>query len=150
MQKTTVIIVLIFFGFVAFSQKEANKWYFGEKAGLTFERNIPAPLTDGQMITTGAPAVVSDGATGQLMFYSNGENVWNKNHEIMPNGSNLAGSSNATNSAYAVPVPNSTHKFYLFTFIRANFSTLEGAKIYYSIIDISLNGGLGDIISETK
>jgi len=150
MQKTTVIIVLTFFGFVAFSQKEANNWYFGERAGLTFERNNPVPLTDGQMIAAGAPAVVSDGETGQLLFYSNGENVWNRNHEVMPNGNNLAGTRNATNIAYAVPVPNSTHRFYLFTFIRANFSTLEGAKIYYSIIDISLNGGLGDIIPETK
>lgn len=35
-----------------------------------------------------ACASISDSA-GNLLFYTNGEKVWNKNHEVMPNGEGL-------------------------------------------------------------
>lgn len=132
------------------AQKQANIWYFGEYAGLTFEQNDPMPLHNSGMISFASPSVASDPLTGNLLFYSNGEQVWNGNHEVMPNGSALTGDSRSTNNAYIVPVPNMNNLYYLFTLIRANYPAMEGAIISYSIIDMSLAGGLGDVLPDQK
>ena len=105
------------------------------------------------MSTYEASAIVSD-ADGNLLFYSNGEYVWDKNHQLMPavnpamGGNKLKGSESATH-ILAIPLPSNTNVYYLFypeTFdlvINTPADTLR--KMYYSVIDMTLNGGLGDI-----
>ena len=41
-------VILLFFAFNTYSQKEANFWYFGKNAGLDFNSSPPVALTDGQ------------------------------------------------------------------------------------------------------
>src|SRR6185295_360819 len=78
----------------ALAQKQANLWYFGEYAGLDFNSGAPVLLTNGQThnSTTNIEgcATISDSA-GQLLFYTDGETVYNHLHALMPNGTNIGG-----------------------------------------------------------
>jgi hypothetical protein len=79
--------------------------------------------------------------SGQLLFYSNGEQVWNRNHSLMPNG-NIQGDRSSTQSTLIVPLPGSNTRYYLFSSVANNIG-VNG--LYYNIIDMNLDGGLGDI-----
>ncbi|ARN79078.1 hypothetical protein BST97_14365 [Nonlabens spongiae] len=125
------------------AQNEANIWYFGQNAGLDFNGGVPVPIDDGQLNTNEGCSSISD-ENGDLLFYSDGITVWDRNHLPMPNGSNLLGSPSATQSGLIVPLPNSTTIYYIFTL--DNVANDNGLR--YSVIDMSLNNGLGDVTNE--
>lgn len=125
-----------------FAQGEANNWYFGNKAGITFNSGTPVALIDGDMQADEGCASLSD-SSGQLLFYTNGISVWNRNHQVMVNGSGLLGHQSSTQSGTIVPLPGSNNLFYIFTLdFQANPNGFR-----YSIIDLNLDGGLGAVTS---
>lgn len=138
-----LLLLLCLFGIPTFAQKEAQTWYFGKNAGLSFSTNPPTVLTDGQINTREGVSSISDRTTGQLLFYSEGTNVWNRNHGIMPNGSGLLGDYSSTQSSVVVPNPGNPNRYYLFTTALSN-------GVRYSEIDMTMAGGLGDVIPATK
>lgn len=140
--KKTLLIVVLFVSIGCYAQGEANIWYFGNKAGLDFNSGAPVVLTDGQLNTFEGCATISN-AAGQLLFYTDGVTVWNKNHQIMPNGTGLLGDPSSTQAAIIVPKPNNPNIYYVFTVTE--LAHVEGVR--YSELDLSLNGGLGDITS---
>ena len=123
-----------------FSQKEANIWYFGHNAGLNFNTNPPTPLLDGELNTDEGCATISD-HNGNLLFYTDGTFVWNKNHQQMPNGFGLLGHKSSTQSGVIVPKPGNPDIYYVFT---VDFTAGTGG-IAYSEVDMNLDGGLGDV-----
>ncbi|REE79809.1 gliding motility-associated-like protein [Lutibacter oceani] len=125
-----------------YAQGEANTWYFGEKAGLDFNTGDPVAISDGKLNTREGCSSFSD-AQGNLLFYSDGSTVWNKNHNPMPNGTFLKGDASSSQSAMIIPKPNSTTEYYLFT-VGARVSGGEYGFYYYTI-DMNANGGLGDV-----
>lgn len=143
MKKLLLSTTLATICFFSFSQKGNNIWYFGDHAGLDFNSGSPVALTNSAMFTYDNCTSVADPTTGSLLFYSNGVDVWNKNHSVMPNGSGLLGSTSGGNSAYAVRQPGSTSVYYLFTMDA--FAGPNGLR--YSIVDLSLQGGNGDVTS---
>ncbi|NII29560.1 T9SS type B sorting domain-containing protein [Pseudoflavitalea sp. X16] len=98
---------------------------------------------NGQINTREGVSSISDKATGQLLFYSEGTTVWNRNHAIMPNGTGLQGDYSSTQSSIIVPNPGNPNQYYLFT-------TALSQGVRYSVIDMTLAGGLGDVIAATK
>ena len=146
-----ITLIILFFTLNAFSQKEANFWYFGENAGLDFSTNPPTALTNGQLNTTEGCSSFSS-PTGELLFYSDGIKVFNKNHELMTytNGrlaNDLLGNPSSTQSGMIIPKPGSSSIYYLFTvgtdFVPNGVSPNPGFNYY--TIDMSQNGGLGEI-----
>ncbi|MGB4665843.1 MAG: PKD domain-containing protein, partial [Bacteroidales bacterium] len=130
-----------------YSQNEGNNWYFGNKAGLSFNTDPPTPLTNGQLSTGEGCAAVSD-LNGNLLFYTDGIYVYNKMHNVMPNGSGLMGDPSSTQSAIIVPQPGTYNVslkrfniYYIFTVDVCGGS--DGVR--YSIVDMTLDNGLGDI-----
>ncbi len=127
-----------------FSQGEATYWYFGDHAGIKFNSDGSViALTDGQLSTIEGCATISD-ATGQLLFYTDGITVYDRNHQIMPNGINLFGNSSSTQSATIIQKPGSVNLFYVITV--DDFLGFNGLR--YSIVDMNLNSGLGDVTLE--
>ncbi len=152
---------------MGFSQKEANFWYFGKKVGLDFSQGSPAVLTNSGMEASYSTATISDQTTGELLFYTNGIDVWNRDHEIMPNGRGVIPDSgklipaNRVNyisqGALIVPFPEDSDKYYLFTLGLAvpmwtTWYFYDGVitALYYSVIDMRLNGGKGDVVPDQK
>jgi hypothetical protein len=142
--KTKVLLFLlcVFVSINAtFSQGEASNWYFGNSAGITFNTDPPTCLLGGQTQIQEGCATVSD-RFGNLMFYTDGQKVWNKNHKIMPNGTGLTGDPSSTQSGMFVPNPQNTSEYFVFTVSAVGNRDLLFA---YSTIDITADGGLGAI-----
>jgi len=130
---------------VLIAQQEAAIWYFGNEAGLDFNSGKPVALTDSRMNAEAGCAVISNKA-GQLLFYTDGKKVWNKKHQIMPNGFDLKGSQMLNQNTLIVPLPDSADIYYLFT-VNGVFETI-GMK--YSVLDMRLNDGLGDVVLKNR
>jgi gliding motility-associated-like protein len=136
-----VLIVAFSFGQISYGQNQANNWFFGHYGGLDFSSGSPVQIVGGQISTHGGSSSISDSLSGQLLCYSDGVNVWNANHQIMPNGNNLSGSTSSTQSALILPSPGHSNEYFLFTVDDAS----TGQGISYSIIDMTLDSGLGDV-----
>ncbi len=129
---------------LAFSQQEASVWYFGNQAGIKFHADgTISSLIDGQLNTNEGCATIAD-TNGNLLFYTDGMKIWNRNHQLMPNGSGLMGNDSSTQSATIVPKPGSSNLFYVFTLDYE----VHPNGFRYSIVDMNLNGGLGDVTSD--
>ncbi|MCE3296004.1 MAG: hypothetical protein K0R65_1718 [Crocinitomicaceae bacterium] len=120
-----------------------NVWHFGQNAAIDFN-GVPTALDGSQLNTSEGTASMCD-ASGNLLFYTEGVNVWDRNNTLMPNGTGLTGNVSTTQSALIVQQPGSTGLYYLFT-----VPPDEGGDLSYSIVDMSLNGGLGDVVSASK
>lgn len=144
--------------------KANNNWIFGDYGGVNYNNGNPVPVGSGMTAMIGS-ASVSDPLSGDLLFYSNGNKVWNSAHLLMPNGSNLLGNPDPPSffgsgpgrngqGVCIVPVIGTADKFYLFSlngsyrFFNASLGNTN--SLYYNIIDMNLANGLGDIVPGQK
>ncbi|WP_299099560.1 T9SS type B sorting domain-containing protein [uncultured Winogradskyella sp.] len=174
MKKIYLVFIFIITSVPLFAQNEASFWYFGQYGGLQFnaENGSVTALTNGQINTLEGCTSISD-AEGNLQFYSDGRTVWNSNHQVMSNGNyalgtGLLGDPSSTSSGLIVPKPEDPTKYYLFTVDEPHHDNAsaypnqfvgtydQGGTVpgqddgfnngfNYSLIDMSLNGGLGDV-----
>lgn len=141
---TVSILLLSFYNLLA--QKQANNWALG---------NYQLDFNSGQAVVKFGYAdylnrgigIISD-QNGSLLFYSDGFSVWNKNHQLMPNGTELipAHGNTSTQESIIIPDPGNSGKYYLFTIDPWNGQNTSG--LYYSIVDLSAGNGLGDVTTK--
>ncbi len=136
-----IMRVLFFLGCTcANAQNEFSKWYFGANAGLDFSTQPPTVLTNGSLNTVEGVASVCD-ASGNLLFYTDGLQVYTSTHTVMANGSGLFGNQSTTQSAVIVKQPGNNNLYYIFT-----ADQYCGANGYcYSVVDMALAAGQGSI-----
>lgn len=153
--KTFFIVLLLFSCTHAFAQREAGIWYFGYEAGLDFNSGEPVAITNSKMITEEGCASISD-YKGNLLFYTDGSTVWNKDHNIMSNGSGLLGHRSSTQSALIVPNPTNRNIYYIFTIDQPDPRNADGNPLTnkddgvndglnYTEVNMTLEGGLGAV-----
>jgi gliding motility-associated-like protein len=135
---------------IIFGQLQNNNWIFGYGARVNFSGPVPVGSSNAAINSNESTASVSDPSTGQLLFYTDGIKVWNANNQVMPNGSNLLGGfyNSCTQGALIVPFPEDNQRFYLFTLEELeaqSVNPLADNGLRYSIVDMTLNGGLGDV-----
>lgn len=131
----------------AHAQGPYATWYFGQQAGLRFGAATgPVPLTDGQLTSPAACATLSTTA-GALLCYSNGEKIWNKQHQLMVGGDSLGGSTIASQGCGLLLAPNAGQTAYVLTKryegIITPFST---GQPVVAEIDLAGAGGLGQVV----
>lgn len=131
--------------------KQAYNWYFGDFAGLDFNTSPPTPLIDGQIngLFSEGSGSISD-SEGNLLFYSDGVTIWNKNHEIMQNGEGLLGNTSSTQTGLIIPKPGNENIYYIFSVEGEGThdgTTASPSFLIYSEVDMSLAGGLGAVTS---
>ena len=143
-QKYYWLIICVLFYSTLSAQKQHNNWYFGNAVGLNFNVNPPVALSNGKGNSVEGCATVSD-INGNLLFYCNGTSVLNRQHEVMVNGSSIAGDLSSTSNVLIIPLPGNDSIYYLFS-IGAGGQGLKGFR--YSIININKQGGLGEVITK--
>lgn len=145
---------------VSTAQLETAVWYFGRNAGLDFNTPEPKVLLDGQIKDglsdvddgTGHRRYHGEGmasfsdSLGHVRLYTDGRSVWNAAHEVMPNGNDLLGDISSTESAIIVPWPGDLDRYFVFV-IDAQFGK---NGLSYSVVDMNLDGGRGDIVEGQK
>ncbi|MCK8522097.1 T9SS type B sorting domain-containing protein [Aquimarina sp. D1M17] len=160
MKYSHLFLFSLFLYWSTYGQGEANNWYFGQNAGLSFNTTPPTALIDGQIDTLEGCTTISD-ATGQLLFYTDGITVWDRFHNVMQNGTRLKGDPSSTSSALIVPQPNTPNIYIIFTVDEPHHvnadndpETFDGDGVndgfMYSVVDLSLNGGLGGVVPGQK
>ena len=78
---------------------------------------------------------------------TNGVVVWNREGHIMPNGRDIgSGCPSSTQSALIVPHPGNANRYYVFS-TDCKENQFQGG-LRYSIIDISLDNGMGDVVEK--
>lgn len=145
-----------------FSQGFTNIWQLGYDAGPPYQKcffdfNGGQPTVDSvvrPMNLRAEEAIICD-SFGQLLFYTNGIYVANRNHSPMPNGNGLNPGlftndwiSNGLpifQGALILPFPNQTNKYILIHETLDYSANTHPTTLYYSFVDMSLDGGLGDI-----
>jgi len=152
------IILLVCFAINCNGQKEAYVWYFSSRLGLDFNQTPPQILFDGQ-ITFGQRSEICESASsisdknGNLLFYTDGVTVWTSSHAVMPNGTGLLGHCTTTQTLI-VPVPDNHTIFYVFSASpQGDFKDdylISPKGFYYSVIDMSLNNGMGDVVLKNQ
>lgn len=130
------------------AQKEGLNWYFGVNAGLKFHEGYPEPILNGALSTVEGCSSISS-ADGQLLFYTDGIDVYNRLHQLMVNGQNVMGSPDATQSGVIVPVPDDTTKYYIFTVSSLGVGQAQNG-FRYSMVDMTQNNGYGALIANEK
>ncbi len=136
----------IFVSICGEDRSESAKWFFGNGAGLDFEEGDPTPLEGSVMNAPGATGIGVD-RTGQLQFYTDGRTVYTSEHGIMQNGQNLNGNPSIAQGAIVVPQPADCKNCPSFYYI---FHIGEDNIMYYSKVDMRLDGGNGAVIDTLK
>jgi hypothetical protein len=142
------ILILLLFPKIGKAQNHDNNWFFSNSIGISFGTGNPAFVSGGVMTQAEGNATISD-PSGNLLFYTNGYKIWNRNHQVMPNGLLNASAYSGMEPAQGyliVPMPSSNNLYYLFSV--PDWYSNNGLR--YSVIDMSLNGGLGDIVASQK
>lgn len=150
MRKIVIIATIYLVSIGSFGQNQASNWYFGFGAGVKFNPldNSVTSVSDGRLSTTEGCTSISDNS-GNLLFYTDGSTVLNKNHRIMLNGTGLIGDSSSTQSAIIVPKPNDPNIYYIFTVDnQKNVNENINLGLNYSEVDMRLDGGLGALTTK--
>ncbi|MFN8144876.1 MAG: M43 family zinc metalloprotease [Bacteroidia bacterium] len=132
---------------------ERANWYFGHHWGISFATGTAVPSLPSSITSLESAASVSSSA-GQLLFYTDGRTVYNSTHAIMQNGNatlnggiNNAGLGSSAQGALIAPRPGNPNHYYVFTTPGVDNSAAIQNGITYYEIDMSANGGLGNVLN---
>lgn len=129
-------------------KRVGNIWFFGDRAGIDFNPEEPLAIPDFSQMNAPAGASAISDRNGQILFYTDGATVWNKEHEVMLNGTDIGGDPLSTQSALVVPFPGGATKYYIFT-----TDVVHGDQSYdlrYSIVDIMADETRGAVEPSSK
>ncbi len=131
---------------VAFSQREANWWHFGSHVAMDFSSGSPVYSFTSVI---GSPqescATVSD-SLGNLLFYTNGDTVWDRNNNIMANGTNLEIGYNSASQGAHIIRNTFNNLYYIFSLGNTYVSHTDRSFLHYAIVDLTQNFGNGAVV----
>jgi gliding motility-associated-like protein len=152
-----VCLMGICFPVLSMAQGQNNQWCFGQRYGFNFNTNPPSFFETNMRVFEGSASVCDN--AGNLLFYSSGAYNWDRNGNLMPNGQGLNGNGplapslwpenigSSSKGVAIVPNPANSNQYYIIV-----TDAIEDLvyNAYYSVIDMTLNGGLGDVIPTQK
>ncbi len=164
MKKTILVLITFFISQITFAQTD-KYWKMGQNAAIDFNSGFgQSVLSDSTIL--GSPynniSSICDN-NGQLLFYSQGIHVIDRlNHKMVHgidfNGGNFSSQSASggalplNNGIIVLPKVGDTSKFYIF-YLNLDY-TIDNfwypSKLKYLIVDMALNGGLGDVDTSHK
>ncbi len=150
------VLLFIFFYSLStalYAQQQGKVWAFGRFLGIDFNSGSPVLVNTAIDHQEGCASIADK--NGNLLFYTDGDRIYNRNHVIMPNGVLFYGMPyplfgagpiwSGTQSAVIVPQPGDSMKYYVFSLASSTYGYL-----WYSVVDMSLDNGLGDVVPGKK
>lgn len=144
-------------------QQTANVWYFGNNAGIDFNPVVdvfnPGPpqgidFGDPNSFNGGNKMVAPEGCAiygdnnGQVLFYSNGEEIYDREGTPITEGAGIGGNTDATQSVFIVPFPGDATLWYVFLTSEV-YDEDEGIyQLDYVVFDLKEKNGLGDLLRD--
>lgn len=147
--KKIVVFVLLLMSVGGYAQNRNSVWCFGDSALVDFSDTSNIITGTSQVKSRGSCASIAD-STGNLLFYvaydlsviisgTDPVKIYNANHQVMVNGDSLKGGG-WYNEIIITPCPGNDSLYYVFYIgVTLDFG------LYYSVINISANGGLGAV-----
>lgn len=149
-------IILFFLLALSFSVKAQNQnknWHFG--IGISINFNVlPLTVVQSNVNVIESASAVSDD-NGQLLFYTSGFKIWNKNGVEMPNATGLLGngpfhltySGSGYRSVQIIKHPGNPKQFFV---VSGDANEQPTRNLQYSLVDMTLDNGLGDVVPGQK
>lgn len=127
--------------------RQTDNWFFYSNGGIQFTDAgvVSNNLPDGQnnLPLGNGTAALSD-ENGQLLIYTTGQRVYNRDHMNITGRDNLAGNLGSTQSALIIQNPSVSQMMYVFTTDQV---TQEGTKgLNYSRVDMTAMSGNGAVM----
>jgi hypothetical protein len=163
-----VLFCFVLFCFIknVFAQQENFHWELGQNASLQFNNVLPYNPNYNRglfyVYTAGNNSSICDIENGELLIYCHGGIIFNKLGVPMENGDSINSGKYvlqyypngiiAYQGTLILPYPNRPNLYYVF---YTNLdSAIQGSylasKFRYSIVDMTLNNGLGKVIDKDK
>jgi hypothetical protein len=130
---------------------------------IDFNTNPPSIIKKNLKINIGYGCTTCSDSSGKLAFYSNMGRIYNREFNLMENGDQINPGqvwNNSVDNGYTglggmvIPAPGMNNIYYFFhlgTRINANVTPpIVFAPLYYSIIDMNKNNGLGKVVSKNN
>jgi len=153
-----IITILCLVSCITAQGQRANVWCFGKYAGLNFNYNPPKPFeSSSRRVYPGppydttfstSPASISD-CSGNLLFYTTAHEVFNRFNQVMPHGTLNTYEGSPGNCSMIIPIPNDSYRYYVFHG-GGGRGNIGDSGLFYSIVDMRLDSGRGDITNSGK
>jgi hypothetical protein len=164
MNRGLAIILLHFIYAGVCGQGYGAQWLSGDFPALVDFRNdtvLLHTIAGHNMSFLDADANICD-SSGDLLFFSNGLAIYDKNGDLLENGDSLspcaytssmgANGLNISQAVMFLPKPGNSNYFYLFHFSNDTLSSdsiaLRPGNLLYSLIEKDSNGGLGKAVAK--
>jgi hypothetical protein len=169
MSKTIFFLIVNLFPALCFAQRQDNAWLSGFSGGIQFPLNDLYGVTMLDFRDTVFPRVITQqendinfsatdasicDSSGNLLFYTNGEVIYNWKHQLMENGDSLndwdGGGIRAPQGALILPWPSHPGKYYMI-YIESYLPNGIGPRkdrTSVNLIDMHQNNGLGRVVEK--
>ncbi len=159
-----ILILLLFISFELDGQGVYNRWVMGYSCCQPDFGGVDIDFSSGSAVVNSLQRYMNIDCTvgsicdsnGNLLFISNGIYIANALDDTMQNGSDINPSAYTTSESHwglampqgnlVIPFPDDSTKYYLFHETSDDMNgTWVTLYLYYSVIDMTLDGGLGAV-----
>ncbi|HMT29760.1 MAG TPA: T9SS type A sorting domain-containing protein [Bacteroidia bacterium] len=145
-------LYLLLSSYSALSQNRNLIWCFGDSAGIDFSNlQNPIPITTGMDARGSCTSITK--TSGNLQFYASTSDpllliydelvyIRDASNQVMTNGDSIVGL-NWYQELVITDNPGYSNFYYLFS-----IGVTDSYGLYYTVIDMSLNGGLGGVVQK--
>ncbi len=142
-----IISLIIILSLQSYSQRQADRWYFGRKCGLDFSTGEPVVRYDGLIDKAFIGCGTICDSLSNLLFYHSHGPIYTSQHTIMENSENFDQWGNGTQNGLIVPWPESDSLYFVFKIDKYDIPG-GPSGLFYNVVDISKNNGLGAVIEK--
>jgi gliding motility-associated-like protein len=132
-------------------QNIGKYWFFGDSVGIIFKNNHPIPNLGNNKkyyydyLKSNDGCAVAFDKHENVLFYSNGESLYNKFGNFITNGKSLNGNNNCNHAVTIVQIYNSDS---LINYVFTNDHLGGSNGLQYSIVDMNKYQGQGSVIKK--
>ncbi len=156
LKKILLILVLLVAFYIDLSaQKEAHSWRFHAAFKFKFSGELyEDPIIENNPNTFinyfESPSCISDPCTGELLYSTDGFNIYDTAGVVIKNGDDIGGHNSSKQGPIIFPLPGNDSIYYVFVAddITDAFSTHHGISL--TIINVNGDSGRGEVLSKNQ